>query len=245
MNDPSSPDPKEWPFEAHIEYQGGRKYCQFAKDNDDGTVSVISWSGNGPAAKVVPKSQVRLKVRPWEKAKAWRSLYAEVYGEKEVENKFNQKSLDECLRVGRDLVAKGERPESELEMLRELEESFRGKTQEDWDAYNFFFTHFPSGTADHSLLITRGLLLIDRKILQKFDAFPRSLSVFWRKIEKLNFLREQVTRGFSSHELTESIDDFVAEFELPSSQEEGGDKLALAIGLLYGEVHRRGRPTGR
>lgn len=243
MNDPGSPDPKEWPFEVHVEYPGGREYCQFAKDNGDGTVSVISWGENGPAAKVVPKSQVRLKVRPWEKAKAWRDLYAEAYGEKEVEDKFNQESLNEFLKVGRELVAEGERPESDLEMLRELEESFRGKTQEDWDACNFFFTHFPSGTTDHALLITRGLFLIDRKILQKFDAFPRSLSAFWRKIGKLNSLREQVTRGVPSYELTELVDDFVAEFELPSSPEERGDKLALAIGLLYGEVHRLSRPT--
>jgi hypothetical protein len=243
MDDQGKPDPKEWPFEAHVEYPDGREYSQFARHNDDGTVSFISWGENGPTIRVVPRYQATLKERPWEKATAWRSLYAEAYGAKEVQKIFSQESLDNELRVGRELVAKGERPESDLDTLKELEESFRGTTLEDWDAYNFFFTHFPSETSDHALLVVRGLFLIDRKILQNFGAFPRSAGAFWRKIGKLNFLRDQVTREIASHELAELIDDFVAEFGFQSSPEERGDKLAMAIRLLYGEVHRMVRPV--
>lgn len=69
-----------WPFEAFVdEPDGGRAYYQQARDNDDGTVTVLEFSG-GFMERTFPKQQVRLQQRPWERAAEWYALYARVYG---------------------------------------------------------------------------------------------------------------------------------------------------------------------
>jgi hypothetical protein len=75
------PDKAEWPFEAQIDApDGAREYSQFAKDNGDGTVSIISWGENGPMVKTFPIEQATLKERPWELAEKWYALFRKIFG---------------------------------------------------------------------------------------------------------------------------------------------------------------------
>ena len=75
------PDKAEWPFEAQIDApDGAREYSQYAKDNGDGTVSIISWGDNGPMVKTFPIEQATLKGRPWELAEKWYVLFREIFG---------------------------------------------------------------------------------------------------------------------------------------------------------------------
>lgn len=234
------PDPREWPFEAFIEHPDGREYSQFARDNGDGTVSFISWGEEGPSIQTAPQSVVTLKERPWEKAKRWQNLYAEVYGEKEVEKIFNKESLDKHLRTGRELVARGKLPGSELEELARLEEEFKDTTEEDWNNDNFFFSHFPTDTTDHVRLIARGHFLISQKVrgLGSADRIPRSLLA---PLVKLDLLRERVVRGASTQDLAEQVDDFLGYFNTSNLPGDRGEALAQALRNLYGAVCRSAR----
>lgn len=77
---PDQTDQTLWPFEALVdEPDGGCAYYQQARDNGDGTATVLEFSG-GFREKTLPKQQVRLQQRPWERAAEWYELYARVYG---------------------------------------------------------------------------------------------------------------------------------------------------------------------
>ena len=79
---PNNPDPLEWPSEVVVSFDdGGQEYSQFARENDDGTVSYL-WLEfpDGYQERTVPKTNARLTKRPWEVAKRWQDLFQEVYG---------------------------------------------------------------------------------------------------------------------------------------------------------------------
>lgn len=76
-----NPDKTEWPFEAQLDTpDGSREYSQFAKNNGNGTVSIISWGDSGPEIKTFPIEQATLKERPWELSEKWYALFREIFG---------------------------------------------------------------------------------------------------------------------------------------------------------------------
>ena len=75
------PDREEWPWEALVQFadEGGQIYSQFAKDNGDGTVSIIDWGETPPVERTFPKNQVALQERDQDKSERWSELYEKVY----------------------------------------------------------------------------------------------------------------------------------------------------------------------
>lgn len=81
MKKSSHPDPKLWPFEARITREDGSEYCQSARDNQDGTVTVLTFNPpEGWVERTLPIKNVELRERPSAKAQRWRDLFEEVYG---------------------------------------------------------------------------------------------------------------------------------------------------------------------
>lgn len=78
---PENSDPSLWPFEAFITHEDGQEYCQEARDNGDGTVTVRRFRlPGGFVEENLPKETVQLKERPWDKAKRWLDLFDRIYG---------------------------------------------------------------------------------------------------------------------------------------------------------------------
>ena len=79
---PDDINPKLWPFEAYIDHgDGSREYCQHARDNGDGSVTVYGFCPPfGFAERTYPRDHVRLAERPWEKAQRWYDLFESIYG---------------------------------------------------------------------------------------------------------------------------------------------------------------------
>lgn len=76
-----NPDKTEWRFEVQIDTpDGSREYSQFAKDNGNGTVSIVSWGSSGPEIKTFPVELATLKERPWELAEKWHTLFRKIFG---------------------------------------------------------------------------------------------------------------------------------------------------------------------
>lgn len=69
-----------WPFEAFITRKDGQEYCQQARDNLNGTVTVRRFEPPaGFVEHTLPKENVQLKERPEDKAKRWLDLFERVY----------------------------------------------------------------------------------------------------------------------------------------------------------------------
>ena len=78
----SDVDRGKWPFEAIIHLNdGSHEYHQYARDNNDGTVSVYEFHlPSGYTERTYAKEKTTLTERPWEKARRWHELYNSVYG---------------------------------------------------------------------------------------------------------------------------------------------------------------------
>jgi hypothetical protein len=179
--------------------------------------------------------------------------------------KFSDEALEDLVNTGRKLVAQGELPESALAVLKDLEEGLLGHGQEDWDNYNFFFEHFPTDDADHAMLVLKGQLLIERLVrdfiaerlpnsealrnaqftanhcITLGEAFclpgPRPAQL-WRRIRKLNKLRNTLAHELEPEGLADRIIDFLVEFNSIRPDPGGsiGERLGAAIRFLYGEL---------
>jgi hypothetical protein len=74
-----TPDPKLWPFEAIVDLgEGATSFHQYARDNGDGTVTVIEFH-KGFGEVVYSREIVNLSERPSEKAERWYALYNKTY----------------------------------------------------------------------------------------------------------------------------------------------------------------------
>ena len=78
-----TPDPKLWPFEARVDFDDGTSsFHQYARDNGDGTVTVIEFD-QGFREAVYSREIVVLGERPSEKAERWYELYDKTYGQRD------------------------------------------------------------------------------------------------------------------------------------------------------------------
>jgi len=82
-------DPTLWPFEAINDHGNGScEYHQHARDNGDGTVTVYEFDlPGGYVERTYPKERVKLRERPWDKARRWYELYNRVYGGEDGANR--------------------------------------------------------------------------------------------------------------------------------------------------------------
>jgi hypothetical protein len=177
----------------------------------------------------------------------------------ELVSKTGRETVQDFVTMGRQLVAEGKIPETELEGINEIEECYRDATQEEWENFIYFWENFARGESDPIVLVESGDRIVQEKVREFIELRlpnPAALEVanfavdhymalgealcfakqvpaqIWRRARLLHHLRIIMTPALEAGEMIRLTEEFLSEFEDLQSGE-SLEKLKQGIAIVY------------